>query len=106
MPPPSGFIILALPAAVVIFVACGRESYRADVYPDAAETHRRLFVGDYQTLADCRTAAHAYLVGLDRNDRGFYECGKNCRPWPVDGVDTLWHCADVTEVRGETVIAR
>ena len=97
---------LAILTAAVVAIACGSDQYRGDVYPDATNTHRRIFVGNYETLNDCRTGARAVLVALRRYYEGFYECGKNCRPWPVTLADTLWHCQLVTEVHGENAITR
>jgi hypothetical protein len=97
---------LALATAFVIATACTRDRYRADVYPDHTDTHRRIFAGEYETLKDCRTAGHSVLVALDRYHDGFYECGRDCRPSSLGGPDTLWHCAVVTEVHGVVVITR
>ena len=48
------------------------------VYPDRHDLTESRDIGHYSSLADCRTAARSYLVGIGVGNRGDYECGRDC----------------------------
>lgn len=85
------------PAAALVLTAsllgCSRPPiYEAFAYPDRSDLldYRRL--GTYPSLAECRTAARAYLARLGASDTGDYECGRECRPSGID--PNVWICKE------------
>lgn len=69
--------------------ACRDDTWVGIVYPNRDELLVHREIGTYSSVADCRTAAKAYLSGIaaTRGDAaGDYECGKNCRQATPEGV--------------------
>ncbi len=54
-------------------------SWDGYVYPDRSNLARSIYIGEYKTLDECRTAALRTLASMEIPlDRGDYECGLNC----------------------------
>jgi len=75
-------IILVILYLVIAYFASWwpfkEERWEGYVYPNGGDLTVHQYVGKYETLEDCRSAAVDRLYSLNARDRGDYECGLNC----------------------------
>ena len=66
------------------FCACS-ERWEGFVYPNAEDLTNHRYVGEFDSLEECRDACRAELSRIGAYNKGDYECGKNCKSdsnWP------------------------
>ncbi len=68
-------IIIAL-----ILAGCGRDKWDGHVYPNKYDLSQAIYIGEFDSLEDCREASLEMLENLNAFEMGEYECGKNCKP--------------------------
>jgi hypothetical protein len=67
-----------LPAlAASLMLGCS-ERWEGYVYPDKSNLSKHRFVGQFESLEECRRTALSELSRLSAINRGDYECGLNC----------------------------
>ena len=66
---------------LVPLAACKPESWEGYVYRDRADLGKHVYIGLFDTLESCRTAARSRLNEMNSSvDKGDYECALNCAP--------------------------
>lgn len=55
------------------------DSWEGHVYPDRANLLITRDSGVFQNLESCEKACMAMLESMKSLDKGYYECGKNCK---------------------------
>jgi hypothetical protein len=81
--------------ALLFIAGCSSgDSWEGHVYPDRANLLINRASGVFQDLESCEKACMTMLTSMDSLDKGYYECGKNCR----GGASYSMDCED--NIRG------
>lgn len=87
------YLLLTLP---ILLIGCG-ESWQGFVYPNKNNLAKYIYIGNYDSLEQCRTSARWNINNLELTDKADYECGLNCAPLIKGrGLDSTRVC-DKTE---------
>lgn len=74
-------LYLCFGMVVLLFIAgCSSgDSWEGHVYPDRENLLINRTSGIFQDLESCEASCMAMLKSMDSLDKGYYECGKNCK---------------------------
>lgn len=72
-----------------------KEHWTGVVFPDRANLLMRSNSGEFRSLAECESASMEILKSKNALQKGYYECGKNCKS---DSGNSNMECED--SVRG------
>ena len=59
--------------------ACSGDTWEGIVFTDRGNLLMYRSTGEFNSREDCEDASMAKLKSLNVLDKGFYECGKNCK---------------------------
>jgi len=71
-------LLLLLLVTPVLMGGCVRDHWYAFVYPNRYDLNNYRYLGEFESLPECRGAAVMQLSRTNRLERGDYECGLNC----------------------------
>jgi len=72
----SRIVLFTLP---LLLTGCG-EAWLGFVYPNKNNLSKYIYIGNYETLEQCRMSARWNINNLELTDKADYECGLNCEP--------------------------
>ncbi len=72
------FKISILVCAVLAISGCG-DNWEGIVFHDKDKLLMYSTIGPFKTFEECRDASMEKLESLKALDKGYYECGKNCK---------------------------
>ena len=81
-----GFILLAIAAYVVVPKLIGAEKWTGVFYPSRSDLSVHQFVGEFDTLEQCRDYTLGIVDRLVDPNEADWECGLNCKPFSDDPV--------------------
>ncbi len=55
------------------------ERWEGFVYPDKGNLQIQRSPGEFKSLKDCENASWAMLKSMDALQKGYFDCGKNCK---------------------------
>jgi len=76
--------VFAMAILTALLAGCG-ERWEGFVYPDKTNLATHIFIGEYESLENCRASAIQNLNMLNKSAVGDYECGLNCKIDPGFG---------------------
>jgi hypothetical protein len=69
---------------ITLLTGCG-ERWEGYVYPEKTNLAKHIYIGEYESLEKCRSAAIQNLNALGKQVDGDYECGLNCEVYRGSG---------------------
>ena len=64
---------------LLALAGCSKNQWQGFVYLDKTDTRRFQETAVFDRLQSCRSAAWEILLAENAVNKGFYECGMNCR---------------------------
>ena len=64
---------------IVLFNGCFKDEWKEWVYPDKSDLGKSKFIGEFNSLEECRIQVRRYISLKNLQYIADYECGLNCK---------------------------